>query len=116
MNPFLSLASVERAEYVEFDLLSKSRLRPQVSMRSEVQSDLRHVLVYELIVADLARIQIQDVVMHLIRPRYYVLLDAICDDFVDFFRKVASEKVEVLRILEFSPEDSSGVEPLILIA
>ncbi len=96
MYPFLSLASVERAEYVEFDLLSESGLRPQVSMRSEVQSYLGHVFIYELIVADLARIQIQDVVMYLIRPRNDVLLDAVSDDFVDFFWEIISEEVEVL--------------------
>ncbi len=66
MYPLLALTSVDCTQYIVFDFLAESSLRPQVSMWGKVQSNSGHVLVNQLIVTEFTRIQVQDVVVHLI--------------------------------------------------
>ena len=84
-------------------------------MRSDVQANPAEILFGELLVLEFAGIQVQNVIVYLVRSFDILIFNAFLNDVCDVVRQVFSESIHVLIVHEVPLEGAHDLQPLIII-
>lgn len=115
VSKIVARARVYAAENLHLVLFTKLSMLPHVRMRSEVDSDPVLISVNEALVLELLRVEVQNVVVKLLQALNVSLLNPFLYCCLYRMRKVLPKLVALGCARKLSPEDTSVVEPLILV-